>query len=380
MPDRETPEDPIEAIKRRNEERAAKLREKLAAEGAETFETSIDGTGEPAATAAEEFDLGSFPPPPEPEGVPVGGERAAVTEPPTAAEPGFPDIELPPPPEAAEATVPDIEIRPEAPDLEIEITPPEGVPDIPTVVAAETPVIVSGLDIDIAPPDITDIPAGPEEAAKIADIELPDEAEFPLPEAWEGAEVPEVAVAASETPEPAIEPPTESVVEPPTESVVEPPAEPVIGPPPEPPGVVAPAAEAVEPPAGPVSEPPAEPVTEPPAAEEEIEPSVVEGLEVPEIPPIEVPMGEISEPVVAAPEPVEPEPAEVAAEEPLAVEPTVTEPVVVGEPVEEPSEEELTLKVVIEVRGTKVRIARENIALDGAVDLFRKIIERYENR
>jgi hypothetical protein len=379
MPDRETPEDPIEAIKRRNEERAAKLREKLAAEGAETFETSIDGTGEPVPTAAEEFDLGTFPPPPEPEEVPVGGEREAVIEPPTAAEPGFPDIELPPPPEAAEATVPDIEVRPEAPDLEIEITPPEGVPDIPTPVAAETPGIGPGLDIDIAPPDITEIPAAPEEAAKIADIELPDEAEFPLPEAWEGAEVPEVAVTASEAPEPAIEPPVE----------------PVIGPPSEPPGVVAPAAEAiagppVEPPAGPVTEPPPEPVTEPPAAEEEIEPSVVEGLELPEIPPIEVPVGEIAEPVVTAaeppeavelpPEPVEPEPAEVAAEEPLAVEPTVTEPVVVGEPVEEPSEEELTLKVVIEVRGTKVRIARENIALDGAVDLFRKIIERYENR
>jgi hypothetical protein len=373
MPDRETPEDPIEAIKRRNEERAAKLREKLAAEGAETFETSIDGTGEPAATAAEEFDLGSFPPPPEPEGVPVGGEHAAVTEPPTAAEPGFPDIELPPPPETTEATVPDIEIRSEAPDLEIEITPPEGVPDIPTLVGAETPVVGPGLDIDIAPPDITDIPAAPEEAAKIADIELPDEIEFPLPDAWEGAEVPEVAVAAPETPEP--------VIEPPTESVIEPPAGPVIEPPPEPPGVVVPAAEVVEPPAGPVAEPPAGPVAEPPAAEEGIEPSVVEGLELPEIPPIEVPVGEISEPVVTAAElPVEPAPAEIAAEEPLAVEPTVTEPVVVGEPVEEPSEEELTLKVVIEVRGTKVRIARENIALDGAVDLFRKIIERYENR
>jgi hypothetical protein len=377
MPDREIPEDPIEAIKRRNEERAAKLREKLAAEGAETFETSIDGTGEPETTAAEEFDLGSFPPPPEPDEVPVGGERAAVTEPSAAAEPGIPDIELPPPPETVETTVPEIEIPLVAPDLEIEITPPEGVPDIPMPIAAETPVIGPGLDIDIAPPDITEIPAAPEKAAKIADIELPDEAEFPLPEAWEGAEAPEVAVTPSETPEPVTEAPPEPAV------------------------VVAPAAEAVP---------------ETPAVEEEIGAPVIEGLELPEIPPIEVPTGEIAEPGVAAadgvpaieipdipevteeeppvvvveafepaipeapPEPFEPAPAEVAAEEPLAVEPTVTEPAVVSEPVEEPSEEELTLKVAIEVTGTKVRIARENIALDGVVDLFRKIIERYENR
>lgn len=356
MPDREIPEDPIEAIKRRNEERAAKLREKLAAEGAETFETSIDGTGEPETTAAEEFDLGSFPPPPEPEEIPVGEKHAAVTEPSAAAEPGIPDIELPPP-ETAETMVPDIEIPLAAPDLEIEITPPAGVPDIPTPIAAETPVMGPDLDIDIAPPDLTEIPVAPEEAAKIAGIELPDEAEFPLPEAWEGAEAPEVAVAPSETPEPVAEAP------------------------PEPPGVVAPAVEAV---------------LETPAVEEEIEPPVIKGLELPEIPPIEVPTGEIIEPGVAAaeapepvipeappePVPVEPVPeiAKVTAEEPLAVEPTVTEPAVVSEPIEEASEEELTLKVAIEVTGTKVRIARENIALDGAVDLFRKIIERYENR
>lgn len=341
MPDREVPEDPIEAIKRRNEERAAKLREKLAAEGAETFETSIDGTGEPETTTAEEFDLGSFPPPPEPEEVPVGEEHAVITETSAAAEPGIPDIELPPP-ETTETTVPDIEIPLAAPDLEIEITPPEDVPAILTPIAAETPVMGPDLDIDIAPPDLTEIPVAPEEAAKIAGIELPDEAEFPLPEAWEGAEAPEVAVT-----------------------------------PPEPPGVVAPAAEA-------------EPET--PAVEEEIEPPVIEGLELPEIPPIEVPTGEIAEPGVAAaeapepvipeapPEPLEPALAEVAAEEPLAVEPTVTEPAVVSEPIEEASEEELTIKVAIEVTGTKVRIARENIALDGTVDLFRKIIERYENR
>ncbi|UCE26876.1 MAG: hypothetical protein JSW52_11100 [Candidatus Coatesbacteria bacterium] len=346
MPDRETTEDPIEAIKRRNEERAAKLREKLAAEGADTFETSIDGTGEPETTPAEEFDLGSFPPPPEPEEVPVGESPAAVTEPPAAGEPGVPDIELPPPPEAAGTAIPDAEMPP-APDLEIEITPPEGVPDIPPTVTAGAEVIGPDLDIDIAPPDMTEIPVASEEAAKIAEIELPEEVEFPLPEAWEGAEAPETEVAAAE-----------------------------------------------------------EPVAEAAVIEEEIEPPVIEGLELPEIPTIEVPVGEIVEPVAAAPEPVPtveipevpelkeeepvvpveepkpvpvepvPEPAEVVAEEPLAVEPTVTEPAVVGEPVVE----ELTIKVAIEVTGTKVRITRENIALDGAVDLFRKIIERYENR
>jgi len=339
MPDRETPEDPIEAIKRRNEERAAKLREKLAAEGAGTFETSIDGAEEPGTKpAAEEFDLGSFPPPPEPVEIPVGERRAPVTVPPAAAEPGIRDIELPPPPDFAETFVPDIEMRREAPDLEIEITPPWGVPEILAPAAPELPITGPDLDFDITPPDITEIPFAPVEAAKIAEIELPEEVEFPLPEAWEGAAAPEFAAAPVGAPEPV--------------------------------------AEAFAEPAR-VEARPVEAVREALIVEKVVEPPIVEGLELPEIPPIEVPVGEIIAPVPVEPAP---EPAEAIAEEPLAVEPTVAEPAVIGEPFEEPPEEELTIKVAIEVTGTKVRITRENIALDDAVDLFRKITERYENR
>jgi hypothetical protein len=352
MPDRNFPEDPIEAIKRRNEERAAKLREKLAAEGVETFETSINGTEEAKAAAADEFDLGSFPSPPEPEDIPVGKEPAAVEEPRVTPAPptgrDTPDIELPPPPGAAEVRVPDIGIPPSAPDVEIEITPAASVtePSPP-----ETFTGVPELDIEVTPPDVTEIPMAPEGAAKIMDADLGEE-EFPVPEAWEGI---------AETP---------------------------MGAPIEPPEPVA-------------AETAAEIVPEIPPSAEEIEPSIMEGFELPEIPTVEVPMGEIAEPLeiptgepemapAEAPTPPEPpevisvgpppEPVKVFAEEPPAVEPTVAEPGEVREPVEEPVEEELTIKVAVEVKGTKVRIARENIALDGAVDLFRKIIERYENR
>jgi hypothetical protein len=344
MPDQGFPEDPIEAIKRRNEERAAKLREKLAAEGVETFETSINDAEEAKKAGADEFDLGSFPSPPEPEGIPVG-KGPAVKEPgmppPPPAGRGIPDIELPPPPGVAEIRVPDIGIPPSAPDVEIEITPPAYITEPPPVEAFTEP---PELDIEVTPPDISEIPLAPEGAAKIMGMDLGEE-EFPVPEAWEGiAEVPEVPVE---------------------------PLAPV-------------GAEAAE-----------EAIPEIPPPGEEIEPSIVEGFELPEIPTVEVPGGEAVEPLeipVVEPEPVpvevviEPEPSEVVPVEPppepvrvTAEEPTEVEPTV-AEPVEIPGEEEITIKVAIEVKGTKVKIARENVALDGAIELFRKIIERYENR
>ncbi len=329
MPNGNIPEDPIEAIKRRNEERAARLREKLAAEGG-AFETSINGTVETRATDAEEFDLGSFPPPPEPEFVPVGRDFPVGGE-----------ILEPPPP--AGATGPEIS--------DIELPPPPGV---------ETPAGAPELDIEvIRPPDIAEIPVGPEVAAKIIDIDMGEEAEFPVPEAWNGFEAPEVTAV-------------------------------------EEPAVLDPA----------VGRPVAEERLEVPTFEEEPEIPVIEGLELPEFPRIEVPTGEIIEAVKAPPEsfppvelpeipviieeepeivPVEaeaeaveevvvaPEPVgvgRVAAEEPLATEPVVAEP----------AEEELIIRVSIEVSGTRVRITRENIALEGAVELFRKILDRYESR
>jgi hypothetical protein len=295
MPDQGFPEDPIEAIKRRNEERAAKLREKLAAEGVETFETSINDAEEAKAAVADEFDLGSFPSPPEPEDIPVGRGRAleepGMPPPPTGR--GIPDIELPPPPGAAEVRVPDIGIPPPAPDVEIEITPPAYVTEPPPAeVFTEPP----ELDIEVTPPDISEIPLAPEGAAKIMGMDLGEE-EFPVPEAWEG------------------------VAEVPVEAPVEPPA-PV-------------AAEGVE-----------KVVPEIPPPAEEVEPSIAEGFELPEIPTVEIPGGEIAEPLevpVGPPEPVEvlvepeppevvpveppPEPVRVTAEEPKAVEPAIAEPV-----------------------------------------------------
>lgn len=261
--------------------------------------------------------------------------------------------------------MPDIEIPLAASDLEIEISPPADSVGISLPGVAEPLTGAPGLDIEIGPLDLAEIPVTPESAARIMDRDITEEVEFPVPEAWDGAVVPE-AVAAGPPEPPAVQPLTEISPE------------------------------------------------ELPAAEE-IEVPVIEGLELPEIPPIEVPMAGIGEPVevraegppidelrevpeiseeepeiiaaetrepVFAEAPAEPvvEAVEVTAEEPLAVEPTVIEPAVVEEPVAVPAGEELTIKVSIEVKGTKVRIARENIALDGAVELFRKIIERYEGR
>lgn len=323
-------EDPIEAIRRRNEERAARLREKLAAEGRDAFETTIDRAEELPAEDADEFNLGSFPPPPEPGEIPVGRTRRTPETtgpmPVTAPSAETPEIEIPPPPEEFEKPLPDLDLPVTEPTLEIEITPPALGPLEPPPFYAEE----FGMET-IPPPDIPEIPTAPVSAYKLADMVGGEEFEFPVPESWEGAPVPE--------------PP------PPTEE------------------------EPVPVSLGDLELPEIPRVTVPTSEEQEAPPEGVPVIELPEIP------GISEEPalVIARAERVEaaiPPPPEPTEEEPLAIEPTVAEPVSRGAPVEE----ELVIKVSIEARGSKVRITRENIALDGTVELFKKIIERYEKR
>ena len=108
------PEDPIEAIKRRNEERAQKLKEKIASGEFFRFGEAIDELAEtPPETVheiASEFDLSSFPPPPDTGTIPIGEEETVSVPPPVGmvAEPLVPDgldIEITPLPTEPASTM-----------------------------------------------------------------------------------------------------------------------------------------------------------------------------------------------------------------------------------------------------------------------------------
>jgi hypothetical protein len=309
-------EDPIEAIKRRNEERARRLKERIASGEFDRFETPLEEVDEslpsgPGAIEAPEsdFDLSSFPAPPEPSAISFDEDRETPSpEPPPAGPPEFASLlgaevgepEFAPPPEV-EAGVPEPGMAP---------------PPVPEPMAE----VVSGMDL--------------------TELDLEGMGDFVAPEPWEAAvpappaeEIPPVPeeVAAAEIP-----PDLEIEVEPVTVA----PPEPVVVSEREEEEVVAVAAE----------------VGEPTLREEEaeaIKATIEEELR--EIPPAAPPMPPRREEVPVGYEAR----AEVAA--PAA---------------REPSE----IFIGIEVEGNKVRIERRNITLAATVDLFRSIIDRYQNK
>lgn len=324
-------EDPIEAIKRRNEERARRLKERIASGEFDKFATPLEEVEETLPSGPEameapesEFDLSSFPAPPEPAAISFDEEaEAAVSETPPEGPPPAPP-EMPP------------EVPLEAPP---EFAPP---PEEPAAVA-------SGPE-DVAPP-----PEGPSGDAlaglELTELDLEGVGEVIAPQAWDGGD----------------------------------------------------ALADLAPPAAPPEAPP---------FEEEVPPAVEipPGLEI-EVEPGAPPAAEEVEEVAAAafePEPVafEPEPAAVGAEaEPAAAEePTLREeeaeaikatieeelrevppaaPAMPPRPAEVPAAAEVSAAEIfigIEVEGNKVRIERRNITLAAAVDLFKSIIDRYQNR
>lgn len=310
-------DDPIEAIKRRNEERARRLKERIASGEFDKFETSLEEVDEsltpgPGVIEAPEsdFDLSSFPAPPEPSGIPLDEERAeAIPEPPMA------------PPEM----------------------PPEFAPRAEAAAFLEPP----GFE----PPPVEEPAEEALAGLELTDLDLEGMGDLIAPQPWDTAEAPAFEAAA-----PAELPPEEEVpfeiIPPGLEIEVEPgagaPLEEITGPPFEEELVAA--AEA----AG---------VSEPALREEEaeaIKATIEEELR--EIPPAAPPMPPRPEeiPVAVAAE-VTPEPAP-----PAAVEPTV--------------EEEAEIFIGIGVMGNKVRIERRNITLAAAIDLFKSIIDRYQHR
>ncbi len=316
------PEDPIEAIKRRNEERAQKLKEKIASGEFFGFSEAIDEIAEapPEQTqeTTSEFDLSSFPPPPDTGTIPVGGEEA-VTAP---SDSGL-DIEITPLPTEQTPVVAESETAPA--DLEIEVTPhveqppvTEAVVTEPEPVETEAPPPPPEEMVAATAPVGSDIVADEEPVVDVTGITFDgdDYGDFPVPDSWEGEAAP---VAESEMAATAPEPEPAVIAEP------EPVSEPVTA----------------------VTEPEPEPVVEP-------EPIVIE-----------------PEPVVAEPEP-DITPVETAPE-PVVVKP---EPAVVAKI--EP--EQLTISVDIDVQGNNVRVRRENIDMEGTIELFKKIIEKYEGR
>lgn len=312
-------DDPIEAIKRRNEERARRLKERIASGEFDKFETPLEEVEEsltpgPGVIEAPEsdFDLSSFPAPPEPSAIPLDEERAeAIPEPPE--EPPMAPPEMPP--EFAAEAAAAASLEPPGPE------PPP----------AEEPVeeALAGLEL--------------------TELDLEGVGEVIAPQAWDTAEAPAVEAALpTEAPPELVPPGLEIEVEPRAEA----PLEEVTGPPFE--EEVAVSAEAAE-------------VVEPALREEEaeaIKATIEEELR--EVPPAAPPMPPRPEEVPAAvaaevpPEPVaEPVP-------PAAVEPTVAE--------------EAEIFIGIGVMGNKVRIERRNITLAAAIDLFKSIIDRYQNR
>jgi hypothetical protein len=312
-------EDPIEAIKRRNEERARRLKERIARGEFDRFDTPLEEVDETLAPGPEsleapesEFDLGSFPAPPEPSAIPLEEVRAE---------------ERPEPAEFMPMAPPEL--------------PPELAPPFEPEAAAEL------VEPELAPMGLPaeDVFAGLE----LTELDLEGVSEVIAPQPWDTAEAPPAEAAA----------PTEA---PPAEEEV--PVE--VGPPPgleievEARAEVPPLAEVTVPPfeeAAPEEELVA--VGEPTLGEEEaeaIKATIEEELR--EIPPAAPPMPPRPEEV----------PVGVAAE---AAPPKVEVP---------PAAEEAEIFIGIGVMGNKVRIERRNITLAGAIDLFMSIIDRYHNK
>lgn len=312
-------DDPIEAIKRRNEERARRLKERIASGEFDKFETPLEEVDEsltpgPGVIEAPEsdFDLSSFPAPPEPSAIPLDEEKAeAIPEPPE--EPPMAPPEMPP------------EFASEAAAL---LEPPG--PEPPPVEGAAEEAL-AGLEL--------------------TDLDLEGVGDIIAPQPWDTAEAPAVEAGAPPEPPPVEEAPIELIppgLEIEVETGAETPLEEITGPPFE--EEVVAAAEAAA-------------VSEPALREEEaeaIKATIEEELR--EIPPAAPPMPPRPEevPVGVAAE-VTPEPAP-----PAAVEPTV--------------EEEAEIFIGIGVMGNKVRIERRNITLAAAIDLFKSIIDRYQHR
>ncbi len=283
------PEDPIEAIKRRNEERAQKLKEKIASGEFFGFSEAIDEiaetTPEQTQETASEFDLSSFPPPPDTGTIPVGGE-----EPFSVPSDGGLDIEITPLPTEPAAVI--AESVSASTELDIEVTP-----QVEQMPAAEVPVAES-VDIEAPPPPPDEMVAVTLPTADDAVVEEPapvdlsaisfdgdDYGDFPIPDTWEGETAPE-----------------------------------------------------------------------------EIEPIAV--VSEPEI--VEEPIAVVSEPeIVEEPVAVVAEPTPVV----VAVEP---EPAIVSEV----DLDQLTISVDIDVKGNNVRVRRENIDMEGTIDLFKRFIEK----
>ena len=301
-------EDPIEAIKRRNEERARRLKERIASGEFDRFETPLEAVDEslpsgPGAIEAPEsdFDLSSFPAPPEPSAISFDEEREIpMAEPPRVAPPEF----APPPEREAAAEEPEF-----AP-------PPEP--------AAEEPEFASPM---------ADMLSGLE----LTELDLEGVGEFIAPEPWDfAAEAPSVEAAAPAPPPAERVPPVPeraAVSEAPPDLEIE--VEPA----------VAAAAE----------------ISEPTLREEEaeaIKATIEEELR--EIPPVAPPMP--------------PRPEEVPVGYAVEAAPAEEEAAVPAE------KEEAEIFIGIEVRGNKVRIERRSITLAATVDLFRSIIDRYQNK
>jgi len=312
-------EDPIEAIKRRNEERARRLKERIASGEFDKFETPLEEVDEsfvPGREAIEapegDFDLSSFPAPPEPSAIPLDEERAE-------AVPELPEVPPIAPPEMPSEFAPGAEaaafLEPPGPE-----SPPVEEPAEEALAGLElTELDLEGVGEVIAPQpwDTAEVPAVEAEAPP-AEEEVPAEA---VPTT--GLEI-EVG--------PGAEVPLEGLVEPLLEEEVVAAAEPAV-------------------------------VSEPTLREEEAEAiKVTIEEELREVPPAAPPMPPRPEevPVGVAAEAV-PAPAPPAAEEPVA-------------------EEEAEIFIEIGVLGNKVRIERRNITLAATIDLFRSIIDRYQNR
>lgn len=304
-------EDPIEAIKRRNEERARRLKERIARGEFDRFETPLEEVDESLVAGPEgleapesEFDLSSFPAPPEPSSISFDEERAIPL-----AEP--PEIPLTAPPE----------LRPEyapPPETAAFAVPPE--PELPPV---EEPVedVLAGLEL--------------------TELDLEGVGEIVAPQPWDTFEaLPMEEALPAELAPAGLEIEVERAAEARPEQIR-----------------IAPLEEEV-----PVAPEPAA-VSEPALREEEaeaIKATIEEELR--EVPPAAPPMPPRPKevPVGVAAE-VVPEPAAPKREEPA-------------------KEEEAEIFIGIEVLGNKVRIERRNITLAGAVDLFKSIIDRYQNR
>ena len=315
-------EDPIEAIKRRNEERARRLKERIASGEFDKFETPLEEVDEslvpgPEAIEAPEgdFDLSSFPAPPEPSAIPLDEERAEAVP------------ELP-------------EVPPIAP-LEM---PSEFAPGAEAAAFLEPP----GPE----PPPVEEPAEEALAGLELTELDLEGVGEVIAPQRWDAAEVPAVEAAApAEAPPAEEEVPAEAV---PTGLEIE------VGP-----GAEAPLEELAEPLLEEEVVAAAEPaaVSEPTLREEEaeaIKATIEEELR--EVPPAAPPMPPRPEevPVGVAAEAV-PAPAPPAAEEPVV-------------------EEEAEIFIGIGVVGNKVRVERRNITLAATIDLFRSIINRYQNR